>query len=292
MIEEFLSFGNSAVHTYASSDGYLLHYRSWGNEAANDIVVMLHGGVSHSGWQYPLGVAFTKQTTCRFIAVDRRGSGLNRDGRGHLVSVEQELKDVVILLRELAGNGRNIHLAGWCFGGQIASLVAAHPDIKGHISSLIMITPGFRFTERYGDILVRATHSVKQVLKNIQFESPRDIDYFPVPLAVEDFTDDEALQKLMEADDLLLRNVTMNTIDVWQELADLSRSELISSAENMRVLCILANEDRLVNNQEVAEYLQRRYGDNKTEIIWLSGHHAIQFTAAEQIVNYIHTFIR
>ncbi|MDE9567335.1 hypothetical protein KKI93_25945, partial [Xenorhabdus bovienii] len=86
------------------------------------------------------------------------------------------------------------------------------------------ITPGFWFTERYGDILVRTTHSVKQVLNNINYELSRDIDYFPVPLAVEDFTDDPDLQNTLISDRLLLRNVTLNTIDVWQEFADLSRT--------------------------------------------------------------------
>ncbi|REF26407.1 alpha-beta hydrolase superfamily lysophospholipase [Xenorhabdus cabanillasii] len=292
MISNFNEFGNSTIHTHTSSDGYTLHYRSWGNECAKDIIVMLHGGVSHSGWQYPLGNSFTNRSPYRFVALDRRGSGLNAEKRGHIVSVQQELNDVASLLLDLVQNGAKIHLAGWCFGGQIAALVAAQSELKGKISNLIMITPGFWFTERYGDILVRTTHSVKQVLSNINYELSHDIDYFPVPLAVEDFTDDPDLQNALISDCLLLRNVTLNTIDVWQELADLSRTDLISSSRGIPVMCILANRDRLVDNHAVAEYLISRYGKENTDVIWLDGPHAIQFSEADRIVKYICSFLR
>ncbi|AYD42633.1 alpha/beta hydrolase [Yersinia rochesterensis] len=292
MINNFTEFGHSEIHTFTAPDGYTLHYRSWGNEDAKEIIVMLHGGVSHSGWQYPLGKSFSQHSSYRFIAVDRRGSGLNTQKRGHLESVQQELGDLSSLLLNFSEAGLIIHLAGWCFGGQIAALVAAQPELSGKISNLIMITPGFRFTERYADILVRTTRSVKIALSNIKYESPRDIDYFPVPLAVEDFTNDPALQAALISDKLLLNNVTLNTIDVWQELADLSRTNLISSSCKIPVMCILANQDRLVDNHSVADYLKSRYGEDNTDIIWLEGTHAIQFTEADRIAKYICAFIQ
>src|SRR5689334_1873360 len=108
------------ISSYPQSDGYRSHFRRWGRPEGDDVVVLLHGGISHSGWQAPLAEALTSTSGLTFIALDRRGSGLNNEARGHLISEERELEDVTSFLKAIAGSFRRVHLAGWCFGGQVA----------------------------------------------------------------------------------------------------------------------------------------------------------------------------
>ena len=108
------------VLTLDQPDGYRTHYRRWGPATADDVVVMLHGGMSHSGWQFPLGTRLGRRPGTAFVAVDLRGSGLNA-GRGHIPSADLAVGDIVQVLRHLHRDYRRIHLAGWCFGAQVAT---------------------------------------------------------------------------------------------------------------------------------------------------------------------------
>ena len=68
-------------------DRYKIHYRRWGPPEGEDVVLILHGGMSHSGWQAPLAIQLRSMTPeLTVIAADRRGCGLN-DKRGDLGSV-------------------------------------------------------------------------------------------------------------------------------------------------------------------------------------------------------------
>ena len=109
------------IQSFTQSDGYRMHYRLWGQPKGQDVVVLLHGGISHSAWQAPLGEEIAGKSDISFIAVDRRGSGLNTEKRGHLLSKEREIEDVVSFIRSLQDSYERIHLAGWCFGSQVAA---------------------------------------------------------------------------------------------------------------------------------------------------------------------------
>ncbi|MEU6239457.1 alpha/beta fold hydrolase, partial [Kitasatospora sp. NPDC047058] len=112
------------VRVFEQPDGYLTHYRLWGPDRAADLVVMLHGGMSHSAWQAPLGTRLGRLPGTAFVAIDLRGSGLNA-GRGHIPSGELAVEDIANVLRHLKDSYGRIHLAGWCFGAQVATVVAA-----------------------------------------------------------------------------------------------------------------------------------------------------------------------
>src|SRR5205085_1803274 len=101
------------VLTFAQPDGYQTHYRLWGPSTGDELVVMLHGGMSHSGWQAQLGIRIQRLPGTAFAAVDLRGSGLNSQ-RGHIPSGDLAIADIVWLLRHLKGAYGRVHLAGWC----------------------------------------------------------------------------------------------------------------------------------------------------------------------------------
>jgi pimeloyl-ACP methyl ester carboxylesterase len=45
---------SSAIHKITLSDDYQSHYRLWGDSTGEDVIIILHGGMSHSAWQGPL----------------------------------------------------------------------------------------------------------------------------------------------------------------------------------------------------------------------------------------------
>ncbi|MDR0268867.1 alpha/beta hydrolase, partial [Paenibacillus sp.] len=214
-----IQFLETVIQTHTQSDGYLTHYRLWGQPKGDDVIILLHGGISHSGWQAPLGEEIVSRSDLSFIAVDRRGSGLNTVNRGHLPSKEREIDDMVSFIRSLQGSYTRIHLAGWCFGAQVAAIVASVLEAEGILSSFMMIAPGFAFQERYGDVLRLSKQAMFEVIKELDLNPEPTHAFMPVPLQPTDFTDQEDWHDFVVKDDLRLRKVTESTYKVWSELA-------------------------------------------------------------------------
>ncbi|SCE41520.1 hypothetical protein GA0115240_159039 [Streptomyces sp. DvalAA-14] len=62
------------IGTHHQSDGYDSHYRHWGPASGEDAIVLLHGGISHSGWQGPLA----ERVTATSDAASTRWTGVAR----------------------------------------------------------------------------------------------------------------------------------------------------------------------------------------------------------------------
>ncbi|WP_375772169.1 alpha/beta hydrolase [Archangium gephyra] len=277
------------ISSYQQSDGYRSHFRRWGRPEGGDVVVLLHGGISHSGWQAPLGEALTSTSDITFIAMDRRGSGLNTEARGHLLSEERELEDVTSFLRDVAGSFHRVHLAGWCFGGLVASIAAARLAAQGILSSLILVAPGFVFNERYSDVLRLSMQAVFEVVEEFGLMPDPQRAFVPVPLQPTDFTDRHQWQQFVVEDKLRLSKVTQNTLKVWYELADRSRT-ILADLGGLPVLAVFGNRDRLVDNERVKAMLMQHVRPAPA-IESLEAHHAIQFEEPLALANLVTRFV-
>ena len=264
-----------SIGTHSQSDKYSSHYRRWGSSEGEDVVVMLHGGVSHSAWQAPLAEAVVSSSRLSFIALDRRGSGLNDQARGHLVSDAREIEDVGSFVQSVAGSFDRVHLAGWCFGAQVASIAAAHLAGRELISSLILVAPGFVYTERYGDVLRLSIQAVSEVVRELDLHPDPMRAFVPVPLQPSDFTESEAWLEFINEDKLRLTKVTQNTVEVWAKLAERSMQALCE-LDGLPVLAVFADRDRLVDNQRVKALLRERVHPAPS-IESMDAHHAAHF---------------
>jgi alpha-beta hydrolase superfamily lysophospholipase len=273
------------VRTFQQSDGYLSHYRLWGAEQGDDVVVMLHGGMSHSGWQFPLGQAMTAAGVS-FIATDRRGSGLNAE-RGHLPSEAQSIDDVEEFLRHLRGSYRRVHLAGWCFGAQVASAVAAQIAGQDLISSLLLLAPGFYFNERYSDVLSLSIDSALAVVEEFGLKPEPAHAYIQVPLQPSDFTDRPEWHEFITADDLRLSKVTRSTVDVWEEIAQRAEKDFAAIGD-VPVLAVFGRKDRLVDNDRVRAFLNER---KPVQVEELDTGHALHFEQLDMLTTLLTSFI-
>ncbi|WP_431874349.1 alpha/beta hydrolase [Micromonospora marina] len=278
------------VQTFAQPDGYRTHYRSWGSETASDLVVMLHGGMSHSGWQAPLGTRIAERPDdIGFLAVDLRGSGLNAT-RGHIPDGDLAVSDIVELLRSLkaARPGVRIHLAGWCFGAQMATVAAARLAGRSTLASLLMVCPGFFFNQRYEDVLDRSVDAAIEVVELLSVSVAPERPFIRIPLRPTDFTDRPEMLAAIDADQLKLSHVTVGTIDSWGEIAERSEKEY-AQIGSLPVWAVFGERDRLVDNNRVAEFL-RSHPD--LEVHQIDAGHAIQFEQSAALAGLIVDFVR
>src|SRR5271157_765233 len=140
------NWGNGTSTFFTTSDGYKIHYRSWGRvppENAENLIVCLHGFHSHGEKWAILADQFMDQNwvTC---APDLRGHGLSwrsPGDRGDIDNYEIWVRDTIEFLEFLADHypAATIHIVAESMGAGIAVHVAnTHPR---HLVSLILISP-------------------------------------------------------------------------------------------------------------------------------------------------------
>ena len=121
------------IREFTASDGYRLHYRFYGpqgSETPRGFVVALHGIQSHAGW-YEHSSRRLADTGYEIIFLDRRGSGLNEEDRGHAPHVDRLVNDVVQLLsavrrrRDRQAPSAPIILSAVSWGGKLAAVVCS-----------------------------------------------------------------------------------------------------------------------------------------------------------------------
>ncbi|HDZ76171.1 MAG TPA: alpha/beta fold hydrolase, partial [Desulfobacteraceae bacterium] len=133
------------------ADQYKIHSRVWGEAGGEDVLLVLHGGMSHSGWQAPLANALRSLShNISIVAPDRRGCGLN-EKRGDLGSVNLVIEDIVNYVEFLKKSFKRVYLAGWSQGAQYASIAAV--KLGDVLSGLVLLTPGFFWNERFRSVI-------------------------------------------------------------------------------------------------------------------------------------------
>jgi pimeloyl-ACP methyl ester carboxylesterase len=277
------------VHTFEQPDGYVTHYRHWGSRTAADLVVMLHGGMSHSGWQAPLGEALAELgDDVAFAAVDLRGSGLNAD-RGHIPDGEVAVRDITLLLESLkqADPGIRIHLAGWCFGAQVATVAAAGLADGDVIASLLMICPGFFFNDRYSDVLDRSIDAAIEVVEELGITVEPTRPFIRVPLRAVDFTDRAEWLAAIEDDKLKLSHVTVGTVDSWEAIAVRSETDY-GHIGDLPVRAVFGTRDKLVDNDRVRTFLRSHFDLDTRDI---DAGHAVHFEETAALTDLVAGFV-
>jgi L-alanine-DL-glutamate epimerase-like enolase superfamily enzyme/pimeloyl-ACP methyl ester carboxylesterase len=283
------SNGNERVLSYRMLDGYDIHYRLWGPEAGDDVLVILHGGMSHSGWQYPLAQALRAKSHMSVIAPDRRGCGLNAR-RGDLGTAGLVIQDVVEHLLNLKGSFRRVHLAGWCQGAQYASIAAAKLQSDNVLSSLVLMTPGFFWNDRFRSVIDVAEKMVFSLRSTFKLEPGREKAFVPIPMQPSDFTFAKEWLAFIEEDDLKTTKMTMKSALIMDEIQEMSWSAIL--AVNVPMLTILATGDRIVDNRKVTEYLTPLMeASPRNRLATIESCHAVHFEKTDELTQSILSFI-
>ena len=285
-----LDDGSPKLHFLEMPDKYKIHYRVWGETEGEDAVIILHGGMSHSGWQAPLAKQLRSMSPdITVVAPDRRGCGLNKN-RGDLGTVQSGIEDVVKHVEFLKRSFTRVHLAGWCQGAQYASVAAVKLGDK--LSSLILLTPGFFWNERFRSVLSIAERIILKMISEFKLKPERSHTCIPIPMEATDFTLVDEWLDFIDNDNLKTTMITLKSVNIMDEVQELSWFAMLQN--RLPVLAIMANNDRIVDNNKVLQFIGHLFstGEKQNRLISLESGHAIQFERPEEVATEIIKFIR
>ena len=127
--------------TLTLPDGYSAYGRYWPVAQPRGAILHHHGIQSHCAW-FASSVRRLWQAGFAVLQVDRRGSGRNREQRGHAESADQLIDDARGARDELRRRSgcSDYHVVGVSWGGKLA--VAAYVKDPQDVRSLSLVTPG------------------------------------------------------------------------------------------------------------------------------------------------------
>src|SRR4051812_39392486 len=135
------------IEAYEAKDGRRLFARVWSKPGARARVVLLHGIISHGGWDEELAIHLRK-AGYEIHFLDRRGSGLNAEQPGDVGSWHTWIEDVAEYLRRFCADSAidsgseqlPVVLGGISWGGKLAVAIARrHPAL---LDAVALICPG------------------------------------------------------------------------------------------------------------------------------------------------------
>jgi acylglycerol lipase len=250
-----------------ASDGYAIHVAVW--PAVGPLrgrVVVLHGVQSHGGWYHRLGRTLAEAGYETHFP-DRRGSGANREDRGHAPSSRRLVGDIAELLKSLRESDPTtpIALAGISWGGKLAVVVAGeHPEL---VDAVALICPGLH--PRVG-----VTRRERLAIAWAFFTNRRKT--FPIPLSDPAlFTASPEGQAFIAADPLGLR---AGTAGLLATSFFIDRKVLrMPPKVRQPILLMLAGHDRIVDNAKTLDYYKPLASRDRQVIEYPDGHHTLEF---------------
>jgi acylglycerol lipase len=252
--------------TWTATDGYPIHVTSWNPDGpVKGVCVVLHGVQSHGGWYHRMGRNLADRGYVAHFP-DRRGSGANRQDRGHTPSSSRLIDDIGEFAAHAGSRaGVPVALAGISWGGKLAVIAAGRwPD---RIAALALICPGLkaRVGVSFGEKLRIAWAYLTNRRKT-----------FPIPLADPAlFTAEPAGQAFIAGDPLALRVATagMLAASIFLDL----KIRKIPGKVAQPVLLMLGGRDRIVDNAQTKAYLARLASVDRKIIEYPEAHHTLEF---------------
>jgi acylglycerol lipase len=256
-----------SIESYRAADGYELRYRHWvPTETPKARLVCVHGIQSHSGW-YLHSSARLCEAGYEVFYLDRRGSGLNTQDRGHARNFHVLIDDLVLFLSKVrvVEPRRPVILMGVSWGGKLVVAVAKdHPQV---LDALVLICPGLfpkvspPWYEKVRILLARAYAKERQ---------------FTIPLTdPELFTANPKWLEFLRTDPLSLHRATAAMLVASARLDWYLRDapERITHP----VALFLAGQDRIIDNERTKRYFERFASSKKQLFEYPQAHHTLEF---------------
>ncbi|CAN5831530.1 alpha/beta hydrolase [soil metagenome] len=255
------------IQTLPASDGYPMHVAHWSALGTlKGRVLILHGVQSHGGWYRKLSGTLSS-AGYEVTFPDRRGSGANRQDRGHAPSSGRLIADVADVLRTLRERtpAVPIALAGISWGGKLVVLAAGkHPEM---VDAIALICPGLE---------PRVGVSRRERLRIALAYFVRRRKTFPIPLADPAlFTANLEKQAFIVNDPLSLREATAGLLAASAFLD--RRLKRIPPLVQQPALLMLAGQDRIVDNDRTLSYFERLASRDRRVIEYPEAHHTLEF---------------
>jgi alpha-beta hydrolase superfamily lysophospholipase len=251
------------------ADGYAAHARWWRPERPRGAVLYLHGIQSHGGW-YESSAGRLADEGFAVLLPDRRGSGLNRQQRGHADSDGQCLQDTSDLLDALLNETgfAAAHIVGVSWGGKLAAVVAAaRPE---QVASVSLVAPGiFARVDLPRLEKFRVAMSLineRQRMFDIPLNDPRL------------FTCNPARVAYFERDELKLTQVTASFLLASRRL-DRQARRLAASRWRGPAHLMLAGHDPIIDNERTRDWFRALPSPDRQISEYPDAYHTLEFEA-------------
>jgi len=256
----------SKIIEIASVDNYRLKGWEYAPAEPKGVVLVLHGIQSHSGW-YDKSSRELAQSGFYVLAMDRRGSGMNENDRGHVSSYKILLEDIEAARKFASARSGidRIHIEGISWGGKLALAYAAwKPE---HVNSVALVAPGL-------EPKVDMTGKQKAGIGLALAINPKK--KFPVPITDGTmFTGNPERIKYIDNDKLSLREATARFYVESSRLGRFWRKK--AGIIRCPIMLMLAEHDRIIDNDRSRTVLSILGSDKKTVLEYPAGHHTLEF---------------
>jgi len=257
------------IGEYTTEDHLRLRYRYWPGVSKGDALVYLHGIESHSEWFAGCADEIAEMGIAVY-ALDRRGSGMNPELRGHCRSYGQIVDDIVRFEQSIKGAHREIHMAALSWGGKLAVAVdMLHPGV---FSTMTLIAPGF-FPRVMPGIGERASIAIDALFRPFRLH--------PIPIKDEMFTSLPEYLEYIGRDPLRLRKVTAR---FYFESVILDRFLKKKGYQwTAPTQLLLAEHDAIVDSRRVQEMFQSVDAEPKKMSVYADCNHSLQFEQPSRV---------
>jgi len=266
------------IGDYLALDGAKLRYRCWSDGDPPDAVIYLHGIESHSEWFAECAEEIARRHAAVY-ALDRRGSGMNEDSRGHCRDFLQLVDDVLQFVHLIGSSHARFHLVALSWGAKLAvAFDMLHPKTIG---TLTLIAPGL-FPRVMPQVGERISIAVDALFR------PRSLH--PIPITDEMFTSLPKYLAYIAADPLRLRKVTARFYLETVRLDRFLRRRAYQWSAATQVL--LAERDAIVDNLRVQRMFETLKVEPKRISIYEGCNHSLQFERPVEVANDIIDWMR
>jgi len=270
--------------SFRDDDGYQHHVRYWKPQRLHQgTVLFLHGIQSHGGW-YGYSCQRLAEAGFEVVFPDRRGSGLNRQDRGHANSVKELQRDLFAHLefvrREFPlGEGTPLpplFLGGISWGGRLAvataldwnRIAAKAKSPYTELAGLALLYPGIH-SHFQPTRLQRLLLSI--FARDILGYAKRDIP----TNTPEQFTRTPGFVKWLSNDREMLRQASISFFRISQQLAE--RVSQLNLELKLPVLLMLADEDEIIDNDQTRFWFEALCVADKQLISYPGTRHTLEF---------------
>jgi alpha-beta hydrolase superfamily lysophospholipase len=265
--ESVLADREPTIEAYDAPDGYCIHYRHWmPSQSPLARVVALHGIQSHSGW-YLHSTSRLCEAGFEVFYLDRRGSGLNQEQRGHADNFHVLLDDLVLFTSRVRVQEprRPIILVGVSWGGKLATALAKeHPQL---VDGLVLICPG---------LFPKIEPPWYQQLRIVLARICGRYRHFTIPLTDPGlFTANPKWLQFLRTDPLSLHRATASMLVASRRLDWFVRDA--PQKIDMPALLMQAELDRIIDCARTSAYFERFASKDKQVIVYQGAHHTLEF---------------
>ena len=268
---------------YEGAGGERLRYRVIRSSRERHVLLYLHGIESHGGWFLPAARDLAERgcTTC---LLDRRGSGLNRGGPpNHDGDRDGDAESADVLLEDVrrfrAHEGLDsVVLVGLSWGGKLA--VAAALDEPRGVRALVLVTPG---------LVPRVDLSLRDKVRALASLAGGGHARIELPIAAEMFTRTPRWLSFIEHDPDRLKTVTARFLLATRSIDRRLRDD--GATLNVPVLLLLAEHDRIVDNERTLELLERLCRAGLRVERYEGSTHSIPFDDTQRLVDDVSGFL-